>query len=115
MALITATSMTGSADRVVTVTTLGASDTFVYNASRRPVLILNNVTIGTLTPLIDGDGGTTVPCPGIGDVDVSAGLTLTLIGVGATAAIPLATISGYLQGVITLTGADGIEAQILEF
>lgn len=115
MATIAPTSMTGSGDRVITVTTLGASDTFIYNASKKPVLILNNVTIGTLTPLIDGADGTTVPCAGVGNVDVSPGLSLALVGIGATVAIPLTTISGYLQGTIALTGADGIEAQLLEF
>lgn len=115
MAVITATDMTGSGSRAVTVTALGASDTFVYNADKKPVLYLNNVSGGSLTPLIDGDGGTTVPCSGIGDVDVSAGLTLAAIGIGATAAIPLNSISGYLSGIITITGGDAIEATLLEF
>lgn len=113
MAVITRTSMTGSGSRAVTVTTLGASDTFVY--SPRSILILNNVTGGALTPNIDGAGGTTVPVAGIGAVDVSAGYTTPSIGAGASAAIPLDTISAYLQGVITITGGSGIEAQLLTF
>jgi hypothetical protein len=115
MAVITATDMTGSGSRAVTVTTLGASDTFVFNTDKTPVLYLNNVTAGALTPLIDGDGGTTTPCPGVGDVDVSAGLTLASIGIGDTVAIPLNSISAYLKGVITVTTGDGIEATLLEF
>jgi len=115
MAVITPTDMTGSGSRAVTVTTLGASDTFVYNPDKKPVLYLNNVSGGALTPLIDGDGGTTTPCPGIGDVDVSAGLTLDSIGIGATAAIPLNSIEAFLKGVITITGGDAIEATLLEF
>ena len=114
MAAIAATSLTGSGQRAVTVTTLGASDTLTYNASKNPTLILNNVSGGALTPLIDGDGGTTVPCAGIGDIDVSAGLTLTSIGIGATVAIPLNSISAYLSGVVTITGGLAIEAQLLE-
>lgn len=115
MAVITATSMTGSGSRAVTVTTLGASDTFVFNTDRKPVLYLNNVSAGALTPLIDGDGGTTTPCEGVGDIDVSAGLLLSSIGIGDTVAIPLNSISAYLKGTITITGGDAIEATLLEF
>lgn len=115
MALIAASSITGSGQKPVAVTVLGASDTFVYNSATRAVLYLNNVTAGALTPLIDGDGATTQPCAGIGDIDVSAGLTLTSIGAGLTVAIPLDSINAYLKGTITITGADAIEASLLEF
>lgn len=115
MAAITATRVIGSGQIAVTVTTLGASDTLTYNANSNPVLYLNNVTGGALTPLIDGAGGTDTPCPGIGDIDVSAGLTLTSIGAGDTVAIPLSSINAYLKGVITVTGGDAIEASLLEF
>lgn len=115
MAAITPTDMTGLGARAVTITTLGASDTFVFTRAKAPILILNNVTGGGLTPKIDGADGTTVAVDGIGAVDVSAGLTLASIGAGASAAIPLNTISGYLSGIITVTGGVGIEAQLLEF
>ena len=115
MAAITATSMRGNGSRAVAVTTLGASDTFTYSAGKSPVLVLNNVTGGALTPNIDGDDGTTFGCNGLGDVDVSGGLTLASIPAGDSAAIPLNTISAYLSGVITMTGGTGIEAQLLEF
>ena len=115
MALIVATDMQGSGSRAVTVTTLGASDTLTYNASKAPVLILNNVSGGALTPNIDGDGGSTVSCPGVGAVDVSGGITLASIGAGASVAVPLASIGGYLSGVVTVTGGTAIEAQLLEF
>jgi S-formylglutathione hydrolase FrmB len=114
MAAIAATSMGGTGARVVTRTTLGASDTFTYNASKNPILILDNVTGGALTPNIDGAGGTSVPVKGVGDVSVSSGLTLASIASGACVAIPLATIDAYLQGVITVTGGSGIKASLLE-
>jgi hypothetical protein len=107
--------MLGLGERAVTITTLGASDTLAFDASKAPLLILNNVTGGGLTPNIDGDTGTTVPVDGIGDVDVSSGLTLGSIGAGESVAIPLKSISGYLAGVVTVTGGTGIEAQLLEF
>lgn len=115
MAIITASSITGSNAQPVTVTVLGASDTFSFDSAKNPVLVLNNVTAGALTPLIDGADSTTQPCSGIGNIDVSAGLTLASIGIGATVAIPLNSISAYLKGVITITGGDAIEAQLLEF
>lgn len=115
MAVITPTNMQGSLERDVTVTTLSASDTFVFNPRKRPVLVLNNVTAGALTPNIDGDGGTTHSCPGVGEIDVSAGHTVASIGAGVTVAIPLVSISAFLQGTITVTGGDGIEASLLEF
>ncbi len=115
MAVVAATSMNGSGARVVTLTTLGASDTFVYNASKNPVLVLNNVTGGGLTPNIDGAGGSNVPVAGIGSVSVASGLTLASIAAGAEVAIPLKSIEEYLRGVITMTGGTGIKASILEF
>lgn len=115
MAIIAATQMTGQGARAVTVTTLGASDTFVFNRNKSATLILNNVTGGPLTPNIDGDGGGNFPAPGLGTVDVSGGLTLDAIAAGATVAIPLDSISAYLQGTITVTGGTGIEASLLEY
>lgn len=114
MAAVTATSMGGTGARVVSRLTLGASDTMTYNASRNPILILDNVTAGALTPNIDGAAGTTVPVKGVGSVSVASGLTLASIGAGACVAIPLDSISGYLQGVITITGGTGIKASLLE-
>lgn len=112
---VTATDMTGSGSRAVTVTTLTSSDTFTYTASKDPVLILNNVTGGALTVTIDGDGATTVAVQGVGSVDVSGGYSTGSIASGDTVAIPLDTISQYLQGTITMTGGTGIEATLLEF
>lgn len=111
MATVTATSLSGSGSRAVTVTTLGASDTFTYVPGS--TLILSNGTAGALTPNIDGDGGTTVPVRGVGSVDVSGGYNVPSIAAGVTVAIPLDTIAQYLKGTIAMTGADGIEAQIL--
>jgi len=114
MAAITATSIASAGATTVTVTTLGASDTFTFNPAKNPILILNNVTAGALTPNIDGAGGTVVPVSGIGNVSVASGYTTPSIASGAVAAIPLRSIKEYLRGVITVTGGDGIKASILE-
>jgi len=115
MAAITNTSMQGNGSRAVSVLTLGASDTLTYNPARRPVLILDNVTGGALTPNLDGAGGTTVDVPTIGDVNVAPGYTCPSIAAGTKAAIPLNSISAYLKGAVTITGGTGIKASILEF
>lgn len=114
MATILATSLNGSGSRTVNVTVLGASDTFIYTGFKNPLLILNNVSGGALTPLITGDGSTTVQVSGVGSVDVSGGYLVPSIGVGETVAIPLNSIDAYLLGTIALTGGDLIEAQLLE-
>lgn len=115
MATLAATSMTGSGTRAVTTLTLGASDTFVFNADKSPVLILDNVTAGALTVTIDGADGTTVPVAGIGDVSVASGYSTGSIGAGVIHAIPLKSIASYLQGTIAMTGGTGIKARLLEF
>lgn len=115
MANIVATSMQGAAARAVTRTTMTNSDTLTYNAGRNALLVLDNTTSGALTVVIDGSGGTTVPVAGIGSVDVSAGYSTGSIAAGAIVAIPLDSISAYLQGVIAITGGVGIKASLLEF
>lgn len=116
MATLTATDMTGSGQRAVTWNTLTASDTFTYTESKNQVLIINNDTAGALTPNIDGDeADATFPVKGVGEIDLSAGLTMDSIGIGASAAIPLNTIKQYLQGTIAMTGGDGATCALLEF
>lgn len=118
MATITPTYMTGSGQRTVTETTLtGTADTFVfsYEPSKEKVLILNNVTAGALTPVIDGDGATTVSVGGVGAVDISAGYSVGSIGAGVVKAIPLNSIREYLAGTIAITGGTGLVCSILEY
>lgn len=115
MATITATDMTGSGDRTVTETTLTADDTLTYNASRNPQLVISNGTGAPITPNITGDEATTAQVEGIGEVDVSTGFDFSEIADGTTVALPLRTVAKYLTGTISLTGADGATAQLLEF
>lgn len=112
MAVITATSLTGSGSRAATVTTLGASDTFTYAAGQ--ILVINNVTAGAITPNLVGDAATAQACPGVGSIDVSGGYTTDSIAIGESAAIPLKSISAYLTGTeVTVTGGDGAEVYLL--
>lgn len=116
MATIAATDMIANSEVAVTETTLdGSSDTFTYNAGKNPVLVFRNDSGGALTPVIDGDGGTTRSVAGLGSVDVSGGFTFGEIADGDTVAIRLNTISSYLQGTITITSGTGLVASLLEF
>jgi len=115
MGTIAATSMSGAGAHTVTKTILTSSDTFTYNPARRPVLVLDNITGGALTPNIDGADGTTVPVKGVGNVSVASGYPVPSIAAGAEVAIELNTISEYLKGTIALTGGTGIKASLLEF
>jgi hypothetical protein len=114
MPAITATTLTGLGKRAVTETTLNGTDSLVYDQSKTPILVLRNPTAGALSPVIDGNGGTTVNVNGIGVVDVSGGYAVGAIAAGAAVAIPLVTIREYLQGTIAITGGTGLVASLLE-
>lgn len=111
MPTITATSMQGPGPRGLTETTLNGSDSFTYE--RGDVLLLRNPTAGALTPILDGADGTTWPAEGLGNVSISAGLSLDAIAAGAARAVPLDSIRAYLQGTVAITGGTGLVAAIL--
>ena len=114
MAVIASTNLNSVSPVTVSETTLGASDTLTYDASKDLVLVLRNETAGALTPVIDGDGAASVFVPGVGAVDISTGYTFPSIAAGTVSAIKLKSKREYLVGVITVTGGTGIVAQILE-
>lgn len=95
------------------ITTLTASDTITFNPGKKQLLVLRNTTGGSLTLNIDGAGGTTVQAPGVGAVSVASGLNIP-VSAGASVAVVLSTVSAYLQGVVTLTGASGLTAQLFD-
>lgn len=117
MPAITASSIQGSGDKAVTVTTLdGSTDTLSYNPGRNPILILNNVTGGSLSPNIVGDAAdASFPVQGVGEIDLSTGFDLAAIAAGEVVAVPLNSIGKYLAGTsVTVSGGTGIEASLLE-
>jgi hypothetical protein len=114
MPAITATRI-GFGSKTVTETTLNGTDSLTYNEAANPVLILRNPTAGALTPVIDGDGATTVADYGLGRVDVSTGYSVGSIAAGGVAAIRLNTIKDYLKGAIAVNSGTGLVAQLLEF
>lgn len=95
------------------ITTLSADDTITFNASKKQLLVFRNTTGGSLTATIDGDGGTTVAVPGLGNVSVSGGLAI-VVAAGASVAVVLSTIRHYCQGVVHITGAANLTAQLFD-
>lgn len=100
---------------LVTPTDLTGADTLTYKTSKKQTLYLNNTTVGSVPVVIDGDGGTTIRCPGLGaDTDVSGGYTITLAA-GEVHAVELVNIKAYLTGVVNVTGGvTGVLAWIQE-
>lgn len=93
-------------------TVLTASDIITFEPLRKQLLILRNGTAGSLTATIDGADGTTVNVAGLGSVNVSAGLPV-VVPAASTRMVVLGTISAYLAGVVTITGAAGLEATVV--
>lgn len=116
MPAITATDVYISGAAAVTETTLdGATDSFEYTEGRRALLLLRNPTAGALTPVIDGDGASSVHVPGVGSVDVSAGFSVGSIAADEAAVVHLDSIKEYLSGTIAITDGTGLVASLLEF
>ncbi len=115
MATIVPTIMGIGKVAVILTTLTGTADVFVYFKTGRQVLVLRNATAGALSPIIDGDGATTVAVAGVGNVDVSAGFAVGSIAAGAAVAIELNKISAYLVGTIAITGGTGLVAELLTF
>jgi hypothetical protein len=68
MALIVKTNMNSTAAVNVVSTTMTASDTFVYDPSKRAFLELRNPTGGVLSPVIVGSTNVAVPVSGYGRI-----------------------------------------------
>lgn len=115
MPAVTATNMVGVGAKDVTVVTLDGSDSLTYKEARDPILVLRNPTGAPITPVIDGDGGSTEAVSGLGEVDVSGGYSAGAIAADGVKAIRLRTIAKYLQGTIAINSGSGLEASLLEF
>lgn len=95
------------------ITTLSADDTITFDPKKKQLLVLTNTTGGSLTATIDGSTGTTVDAPGLGAIDVSAGKAI-VVGAGLSVAVVLSTIRGYCQGIVHITGAATLKAQLFD-
>lgn len=111
MPAIVSTSMQGVGVRASARTVLTATgNTFTYVPGS--ILILHNATGGSLSPVIDGNGGTTVNVHGLGTVSVASGYNVGAIAAGAQVVIPLDSIALFLQGVVDITSGVDLVATI---
>jgi len=93
------------------ISTLSADDTITIDAGKKQLLVFTNTTGGSLTATIDGDEGTTVNFTGAPSISVSAGYPV-VVGAGLSVAVVLSTISAYTKGVVHITGAATLKAQL---
>ena|ERR1035437_4234170 len=114
MPAIVVTSIAGSLVRAKTETTLNGTDSLILNSTANPILCLRNPTGSPISPTIVGSTATTVSVPGIAPVSVASGYAVGAIAASTVVSIPLNTISGYLKGVITITGGTGLVATLME-
>ena len=116
MPAITATSMLGAGSRVITETTLNGTDSFAFNTTKNPVMILKNTTGAPITATFVGSTATTVSFDGVPSVSVAAGYATTAIAATTgVVAVPLNSIKEYLRGTLTITGGTGLTATLLEW
>lgn len=114
MAVITTTSRT-VAPFTLSKTTLSASDSLAYVAGNGQYLELANGTAGSLTATIAGATAlASYVIPGTGGaVHNAAGGKAIVVAAGATVGLFLDTLSTYLVGAVTITGAPLMVATVL--
>lgn len=112
---IASTSMKGTGARSMPMATLDASGTLSFSPGKSQILLIVNGTSGELTPRISGSEANEIEVKGVGYISLSSGYQCRPIPPGENVAIPLISISSYLKGDITITGAAGAKACILEF
>lgn len=113
MAAITSINAQQVGSFAAAITTLSADDTITIDPTKKQLLVLRNTTGGSLTCTVDGADGTTVNFPGAPGISVAAGYPI-VVAAGASVAVVLSTISAYCQGVVHLTGAATLTAQLFD-
>lgn len=110
MPAITATKFDSTGSVVTAQTTLNGTDSFVYVPGVTKYLMLRNPTVGSISPVIDGDGATTEYLVGVGHVNIAGGFAVGPIAAGNAVVIDLDAIRAYLQGTIAITSGTGLVA-----
>lgn len=110
MPAITATKFDSTGSVVTAQTTLNGTDSFVYVPGVTKYLMLRNPTVGSISPVIDGDGATTEYLVGVGHVNIAGGFAVGPIAAGDAVVIDLDAIRAYLQGTIAITSGTGLVA-----
>lgn len=113
MATIAQTSVKGTnGAATLTRTTMTASDTLAYVPGSGQVLVMANNTGAGITATFTGSVQPALNVPGYGGtVSVSAGKAV-VVGANSTVYLELDSISGFLQGTVTITGGTGLIATL---
>lgn len=109
MAVIIAPVQTNDVVQSFAPVTMTASDTM---KPKTGALYVFNSTGATVNLTIDGAGGTTVVTPNAGVVSVASGYAVACLA-GRVTKVKLGAISGFLSGVVAVTGgATGVFAWV---
>lgn len=93
----------------------GASDILTFAPQTGQVLILANLTAGSIGPVtVIGSTATTVAAPGVKPVDASTGLNMGSLAAAQWKLLQLDNAKGYLQGVVSITGGSGLTAVLAD-
>ena len=107
MAALTVTAATGPGPKVLMINTLTASDTVTF--ADGDIVILRNPTGGALTATMIGADNSVQGVPGLGNITTSGGLSTGSIAINALILVEYDTVKLYLQGLVTITGASGLQ------
>jgi len=114
MTAIAQTNIKAGGRVTIEATTLGASDTFTYQADANQYLVIENTTVSPVTPSVTGSAASSALfIPTYGTIDISGAYELGEIPAGEFQITPLDSIRLRLAGVATLTGCEGCKAMIL--
>jgi hypothetical protein len=113
MPAVTMTVVPAAGQIAVTETILNGTDSLTYISGAGQILVLRNPTGATITPVIDGAGGTTVVKPGLGQVSVAAGYPVGGIAAGTSVMIALDKIADYLRGAVAINSGSGLVASLI--
>ena len=86
---------------------LNADDILTINESVNQILMLVNLTAGSITATIAGADAVSSDVPGVGTVDTSGGYDI-VVGVNQCRVVALPTISQFLVGEVHITGGAGL-------
>lgn len=112
MAAITTQLITQDGSFAITMSTLTASDTITYSANE--YILFHNPTGGSLTAKVKGSSATTKQVDGVGLVSLSAGVDVT-VAAGAYKVLNVNSRKEFMAGTaVTITGAAGLTAAVLQ-
>lgn len=90
--------------------TLTASDTITVSSNQ--YLLFHNDTIGSITAVVDGADSTSKHVAGVGSVDTSGGVSVT-VPAGEFKIVNVNSRRAFFDGVVTITGAAGLKLAVL--